>query len=49
MFQKALYQKPDTKTTYLLSIVLQKLFKMFTILVDTPSAMFNYATNNGGA
>jgi hypothetical protein len=42
-------EKPDIKTTYLLSIVLQKFFKMFAILFDTPSATFSHAINNGGA
>jgi hypothetical protein len=41
-------EKPDIKTMYFLSIVLQKLFKMFAILFDTPLAMFSYAINSGG-
>jgi hypothetical protein len=42
-------EKPDIKTTYLISIVLEKLFKMCAILFDTPSVKFSYAINNGGA
>jgi len=49
VFQSCFTEKPDIKTTYFLSIVLQKLFKMFAILFDTPSATFSYAINNGGA
>jgi hypothetical protein len=47
--EKLLTEKPDIKTAYLLSIVLQKLFKMFAILFDTPSATFSYAIKNDGA
>jgi hypothetical protein len=42
-------EKPDLKTTYLLSIVLEKLLKMFAVLFDTPSVTFSYAINAGGA
>jgi hypothetical protein len=51
MFQKSLYRKSRYKNhlRYLLSIVLQKLFKMFAILFDRSSATFSYAINNGGA
>jgi hypothetical protein len=48
-FKSPFTEKPDIKPTYLLSIVLQKLFKMCAILFDTHSATFSYAVNNGGA
>jgi hypothetical protein len=42
-------EKPDIKTTYLVSIVLQKLFKMFAFLFDITSGTSSYAINNGEA
>jgi hypothetical protein len=48
-FKSRFTEKSNIKTTYLLSILLQKLFKMFAILFDAPSATFRYAINNGGA